>query len=88
MNPNYEICDSIDQVLAYIEKWSTQRFDLPYEIDGIVIKVNQLEDQEKLGATVKSPRWAIAYKFPAEEVETVLKDIISCWYSKSRRNYS
>lgn len=76
VNPNYEICDSIDQVLVYIEKWSTQRFDLPYEIDGIVIKVNQLEDQEKLGATVKSPRWAIAYKFPAEEVETVLKDII------------
>ena len=76
VNPNREVCDSIDGVLAYIEKWSTARFDLPYEIDGIVIKVNQLNEQQKLGSTVKSPRWAIAYKFPAEEVETILKDII------------
>ncbi len=76
VNPNREVCDSIDGVLAYIEKWSTNRFDLPYEIDGIVIKVNQLNEQQKLGSTVKSPRWAIAYKFPAEEVETILKDII------------
>lgn len=76
VNPNREVCDSIEGVLAYIEKWSTNRFDLPYEIDGIVIKVNQLNEQQKLGSTVKSPRWAIAYKFPAEEVETILKDII------------
>lgn len=76
VNPNREVCDSIDGVLTYIEKWSTNRFDLPYEIDGIVIKVNQLNEQQKLGSTVKSPRWAIAYKFPAEEVETILKDII------------
>ena len=76
VNPNREVCDSIDGVLAYIEKWSTNRFDLPYEIDGIVIKVNQLNEQQKIGSTVKSPRWAIAYKFPAEEVETILKDII------------
>ncbi len=76
VNPNREVCDSIEGVLAYIEKWSTNRFDLPYEIDGIVIKVNQLDEQQKLGSTVKSPRWAIAYKFPAEEVETILKDII------------
>lgn len=76
VNPNREVCESIDAVLAYIEKWSKARFDLPYEIDGIVIKVNQLSEQEKLGTTVKSPRWAIAYKFPAEEVETILKDII------------
>lgn len=76
VNPNREVCDSIDGVLAYIEKWSTNRFDLPYEIDGIVIKVNQLNEQQKLGSTVKGPRWAIAYKFPAEEVETILKDII------------
>ena len=76
VNPNYEVCQSIDEVLAYIEKWSTMRTELPYDIDGIVIKVNQLDDQEILGNTVKSPRWAIAYKFPAEEVETVLKDII------------
>lgn len=76
VNPNRQVCQSIDEVLEYIKHWTTARFDLPYEIDGIVIKVNQLEEQDKLGSTVKSPRWAIAYKFPAEEVETILKDII------------
>ncbi|MDE5977413.1 MAG: NAD-dependent DNA ligase LigA [Turicibacter sp.] len=76
VNSNREVCDSIEGVLAYIDKWSKERFNLPYEIDGIVIKVDQLDEQHKLGATVKSPRWAIAYKFPAEEVETILKDII------------
>ncbi|HAX72789.1 MAG TPA: DNA ligase [Firmicutes bacterium] len=76
VNSNREVCQSIEGVLAYIEKWSAARFDLPYEIDGIVIKVNELAVQEQLGNTVKSPRYAIAYKFPAEEVETILKDII------------
>ena len=76
VNPNLQICQTIDEVLTYIKKWTQERFDLPYEIDGIVIKVNELEEQKKLGATVKSPRWAIAYKFPAEEVETNLLDII------------
>lgn len=76
VNPNRQVCDSIEEVLSYIDHWTSARFDLPYEIDGIVIKVNELDQQDKLGTTVKSPRWAIAYKFPAEEVETILKDII------------
>ncbi|MBA4538248.1 NAD-dependent DNA ligase LigA [Bacillus aquiflavi] len=65
----------IDDVLQYIEEWTEKRGNLPYEIDGIVIKVDSLAQQEELGATAKSPRWAIAYKFPAEEVVTVLEDI-------------
>ncbi|MCL1948690.1 MAG: NAD-dependent DNA ligase LigA [Turicibacter sp.] len=76
VNPERKLCQDIDKVLEYIEKWTSLRFGLPYEIDGIVIKVDGLELQEKLGFTVKSPRWAIAYKFPAEEVQTILKDII------------
>lgn len=76
VNPNRQVCNSIEEVLNYIDYWTSARFDLPYEIDGIVIKVNELDQQDKLGTTVKSPRWAIAYKFPAEEVETILKDII------------
>lgn len=67
--------DTIDDVLAYIEKWTTARPTLPYEIDGIVIKVNSFAQQDELGFTAKSPRWAIAYKFPAEEVMTTLLDI-------------
>ncbi|UAC48628.1 NAD-dependent DNA ligase LigA [Bacillus aquiflavi] len=65
----------IDDVLQYIEEWTEKRGNLPYEIDGIVIIVDSLAQQEELGATAKSPRWAIAYKFPAEEVVTVLEDI-------------
>lgn len=67
--------ETIDEVLQYIEKWTAQREDLPYDIDGIVIKVNSIDQQDELGFTQKSPRWAIAYKFPAEEVITKLKDI-------------
>jgi len=76
VNKQRQLCQTIEEVLAYIEKWTAGRFDLPYEIDGIVIKVNELNEQAKLGATVKSPRWAVAYKFPAEEVQTVLQDIL------------
>ncbi len=68
-------CETIEDVLAFIEGWTEKRPHLPYEIDGIVIKVDSLEQQEQLGYTAKSPRWAIAYKFPAEEVATVLRDI-------------
>src|SRR5690606_28031225 len=59
----------------YIEKWTEQRLDLSYEIDGIVIKVNRFLQQQELGFTAKSPKWATAYKFPAEEVMTNLRDI-------------
>ena len=62
-------------VLEYIKKWTKQREQLSYDIDGIVIKVNDLDQQDEMGFTQKSPRWAIAYKFPAEEVVTELKDI-------------
>ncbi|WP_251518436.1 MULTISPECIES: NAD-dependent DNA ligase LigA [Staphylococcus] len=74
-NQQRQRVQSIDDVLKYIEKWTEQREDLPYDIDGIVIKVNALEQQDDLGFTQKSPRWAIAYKFPAEEVITELLDI-------------
>ncbi|WP_270182723.1 NAD-dependent DNA ligase LigA [Alkalihalobacillus sp. CinArs1] len=74
-NPEWKRCDTIDAVIDYIEGWSERRPDLSYEIDGIVVKVDSLEQQEELGFTAKSPRWAIAYKFPAEEVVTKLLDI-------------
>jgi DNA ligase (NAD+) len=67
--------NNIDEVLDYIEYWTAQRESLPYDIDGIVIKVDDLAQQEEMGYTQKSPRWAIAYKFPAEEVVTQLLDI-------------
>ncbi|MCI9312355.1 MAG: NAD-dependent DNA ligase LigA [Erysipelotrichaceae bacterium] len=75
-NPLRRECDNVDQIWAFITKISEQRKTLPYEIDGIVIKLDQLSDQERMGYTVKTPRWAIAYKFPAEEVETKLLDIV------------
>ncbi|MBB6176963.1 DNA ligase (NAD+) [Anoxybacillus tengchongensis] len=74
-NPTWQVCETIDDVLAYIEQWHERRASLPYDIDGIVIKVDAFAQQKQLGATAKSPRWAIAYKFPAEEVVTQLVDI-------------
>lgn len=75
VNPEWKKFDSIDGVLKYIDYWTNERPHLNYEIDGIVIKVDDINQQEELGYTARSPRWAIAYKFPAEEVITVLKDI-------------
>ena len=72
---NDKRCASIEEVIDYIEKWTENRSDLDYEIDGIVVKVDNFEDQEQLGFTARSPRWATAYKFPAEEVVTKLLDI-------------
>jgi DNA ligase (NAD+) len=74
-NANRQKCATIDEVLQYIENWVGKRLDLPYEIDGIVIKVDKFHQQQELGTTAKSPRWAIAYKFPAEEVITRLVGI-------------
>lgn len=74
-NKKSKRCKTIEEVLEYIESWQERRQDLDYEIDGIVIKVDGYEDQEQLGFTAKSPRWATAYKFPAEEVHTKLLDI-------------
>src|SRR5690606_11160702 len=76
VNPHARVCRSIDEVVAFCEHWEQQRRSLPYEIDGIVIKVNRLEYHDRLGATAKSPRWAIAYKFAAEQAMTVVRDIV------------
>ncbi|MGB8461454.1 MAG: NAD-dependent DNA ligase LigA [Priestia megaterium] len=74
-NKERQACETIDDVIAYIESWQTQRPELSYDIDGIVVKVDSFDQQAELGTTAKSPRWAIAYKFPAEEVVTKLVDI-------------
>ncbi|SOB98971.1 DNA ligase (NAD+) [Ureibacillus xyleni] len=74
-NKERQLCETIDDVLSFITKWTENRQNLPYEIDGIVVKVNRYAHQDELGFTAKSPRWAIAYKFPAEEVVTKLLDI-------------
>ncbi|WP_349409306.1 NAD-dependent DNA ligase LigA [Pseudalkalibacillus sp. SCS-8] len=74
-NPEWKRCETIEDVIEYVNGWVEKRPDLNYEIDGIVIKVDSLDQQDELGTTVKSPRWAVAYKFPAEEVVTRLNDI-------------
>jgi len=78
VNPNIKKIGNIEGVIEYINYWQEKRKELPYEIDGIVIKVNNYKDQKSLGVTAKVPKWAIAYKFPAEEVLTKLKDIEFC----------
>lgn len=73
--PHFKLANSIEEVLAYVNYWDQERFNLPYETDGVVIKVNQLQQQEELGFTAKSPRWAMAYKFKAEQESTRLEEI-------------
>ena len=75
VNPHHKLCDKVDEVIAFARQWQEERPDLPYDIDGIVIKVNDLVQQNKLGATAKNPRWAISYKYSAEQAETVLQNI-------------
>ena len=74
-NPLRRVCKDIDEAWVFIQEMTQKRNDLPYDIDGMVLKVNELDRWEEIGETVKSPKWAIAYKFPAEEVITRLKDI-------------
>ncbi len=69
-------CRSLDEVVKYCDAWETKREKLPYEIDGIVLKVNETALQEELGFTARAPRWAIAYKYPARQETTVVKDIL------------
>ena len=76
INPNYKVVHNLKELLDYINYWTIHRDDLPYEIDGIVIKVNNIKLQHNLGSTAKYPRWAVAYKFPAKQVITRLNDII------------
>jgi DNA ligase (NAD+) len=72
---DWKLCDGIDEVVAYCDAWEPKRADLPYEIDGVVIKVNSTPIQRELGYTAKAPRWAIAYKYPARQETTVVNDI-------------
>ncbi len=73
--PAAKLCHSIREVMQFVDYWDTHRHELPYETDGVVIKVNDLGQQEELGYTAKSPRWALAYKFKAEQAVTVLNKI-------------
>ena len=75
-NPNRKVCQNMDEVWQFIQTISEQRSELPYDIDGMVLKVNRLDDWNVIGNTVKAPKWAIAYKFPAEEVITRMNDIV------------
>ena len=75
-NPERRICKNIDEVIKYVEEYTKKRPNLDYDIDGIVIKVNDLTKYDEIGFTAKTPKWAIAYKFPPEEVVTRMKDII------------
>ncbi|WP_318345380.1 NAD-dependent DNA ligase LigA [Flagellimonas baculiformis] len=70
-----KLCKSTAEVMQFVEHWDTNRHHLPYETDGVVVKVNSIQQQEELGYTAKSPRWAMAYKFQAEQASTVLKEI-------------
>jgi len=76
VNPNIKKCSSIEKVIEYCDEWREKRHGLEYDIDGMVIKVDSFSYQRSLGQTSKSPRWMIAYKFPAERKETILEDII------------
>ena len=75
VNPNYQYCESIEDVIKYLDKWEEKRKELDYDTDGVVIKVNEFDLYDKIGYTVKSPKWSIAYKFPAVEVETQVLNI-------------
>jgi DNA ligase (NAD+) len=74
-SPDFAVCRSIEEVEKYIDRWESKREKMPFEIDGIVIKVNETTLQTELGFTSKAPRWAIAYKYPAHQETTVLKEI-------------
>jgi DNA ligase (NAD+) len=77
VNPEREIGLDIDGVIAFTERWRDARHALPYETDGVVVKLDRLDQQARLGIVSRAPRWAIAYKFPPEQVETVVEDIVT-----------
>ncbi|MBI1936780.1 MAG: NAD-dependent DNA ligase LigA [Ignavibacteriales bacterium] len=76
VNPNYKLCTSINDVLEFCKEWEEKRDTLPYEIDGVVVKVNSLKQQKILGSIAKSPRWAVAFKFKAKQAVTKLNKIV------------
>jgi DNA ligase (NAD+) len=75
VNPHHALCATVDEVIAYWRRWEAQRDDLPFDIDGVVVKVDDLAQQEELGTIAKSPRWAIAFKFRSRKAETTLQGI-------------
>lgn len=75
VNPEIRVFDTMEEVITYCNSWSEKRFDLPYETDGMVIKVNDFDQQRRLGFTSKEPRWAVAYKFEAEQAITKIREI-------------
>lgn len=75
-DPHFKVCKNVSEIQAFYEEWTKKRHDLQYGLDGIVIKVNSVKIQQALGYTAKSPRWGVAYKFPAEQVTTILEDIV------------
>ncbi len=76
VNPYSRLCKTFDEVIAFFQEFQNKRNSLPYEVDGVVVKVNSLSQQGQLGETLKSPRWAVAYKFPAQQATTKVKDIV------------
>ena len=76
VNPQWRVCDDIDALAAFCQEWDAQRDTLPHEIDGVVAKVDRVDQQVRLGWTAKAPRWAIAFKFPARQEQTVVEDIV------------
>ena len=76
VNPHRAVVSDVEGILAFLDTWRTKRHDLPFETDGVVVKVDLLADQKRLGQTAKFPRWALAYKFPPEEATTVVTDIV------------
>jgi DNA ligase (NAD+) len=75
VNPHRRLCAGVDEAIAFCAQWEARREDLPYEIDGVVVKVDSVEQQRALGFTAKAPRWAIAYKYPARQAVTAVEDI-------------
>jgi DNA ligase (NAD+) len=75
-DPHVKLCDGIAEVISHIAKWEELRSGLPYDTDGMVVKVNDTNMQRRLGAVARAPRWAIAYKYPAQQVETIVEDIL------------
>ncbi|MBR6098137.1 NAD-dependent DNA ligase LigA [bacterium] len=75
VNPNIRLCKNADEAIAYCKEWENKRFDLDYATDGVVIKVNKIAVQEDLGFTSRAPKWATAFKFPPEEISTVVESI-------------
>ena len=73
---HYRLCNGVEEIAGFIGEWSEKRWTLPYETDGVVLKLNDTTLWDRLGATAKSPRWAIAYKYPAQQAKTVLRDVV------------